>query len=261
MILTVQDILKDVLEIANKDQNQHYPIRVFNQHLNLITNALLDELAKLYPTNNSIVSILEPFIETLEIKVINGSIQMPENFRNFLSMGVYVRDEVKLTTNSTTITPCCSNGFKECEIEASGDPSSPSLDDIKLKALARTCRSNPVLLKALNEWDIATGHTYKKPTIENPICCQFGSRNISIAPYNVEQVVLRYIRSPKPYSFGYESLPDGTYQFTNTGTVQSEWEQTARQYIHKGMSTLYSIFARDGEMNEGNLQIKKIGFF
>lgn len=262
MILTLQDALRDVLEIANKDQNQHYPIRVFNQHFNLITSALLDELVKLYPTNNSIVSVMEPFIETLEIKVVNGSIELPKNFRNFLSMGVYVRDEEKSEPGKESpITPCCNNGLKVCEIEMENDPTAPTVEDVKLKALARTCRSNPVLLKTLNDWDIATGHSYKKPTIENPICCQFGKRSISIAPYNVEQVVLRYVRSPKKYAFGYESLPDGTYQFTNTGTVESEWDETARQYLHKGMSTLYSIFARDGEMNEGNLQIKKIGFF
>lgn len=259
-LLTLDTIYRDVIDgIANKDQNQHYPPHVRDQHVNLITNALIDECVKLYPTNNYIISVLQPFIETKELKVVGGMVPFPDNYRNFLSMGVYVRDA---EVGSSAITPCCANGFKICEQETDNDPiSTPTVADIKIKALARTCRSNPVNEMTINEWDLATGHAYKKPTIDNPMCCIFSGKGITINPYNVEQVVLRYVRIPKVYKYGFTLLPDETDQFDASTTEESEWHTTARKYINSGMNTLYSIFARDGEMRDGNMEIKKISFF
>lgn len=261
MILTLDTAYSDVGGIANKDQNQHYPPHIKDQHFNYITNALIDELVKLYPTNNSVISILKPFIEQVELKVKNGQVEFPSNYRNFLSMGVYVRDKSPNEISEHSITPCTNTGYKFCELESDDDPQAPTKKDMQLLALARTCRSNPVNQKTINEWDIATGHEYKKPTIEDPICCIFSGSRISICPYNVEQVVLRYVRTPKVYKFGYITLPDDTIQFDSTTTIESEWETTARQYINKGMNTLYSIFARDTEMRDGNNEMKKLNFF
>lgn len=259
MILTLEDIYRDVLEVANKDQNSHYPPRTLTQHVNFATNALIDQCAKMYPTNNAVISILKPFLKQEELNVVNGKVSFPKGYREFLSMGVYVRDE---KIGEKKITACTNTGYKTCETDiAQNDPSAPTVKQQELKALARTCRSNPVNQKTVTEWDIATGHKYKAPTIDNPICCIFEGDGITIAPYNVEQIVLRYVKNPKEYNYGYVELPDGTFQFSNTGTVQSEWEQTAREYLNKIMMYLYSTFARDTELNQANLQTLIRGFF
>lgn len=257
MILTLDTIYRDVLEgIANRDENQHYPPHVRDQHVNYITNALLDELVKLYPTNNSVVSVLKPFIKEKVIRVKNGEVELPVDYRNYLSMAVYVRDKVK---SGKEVEPCLKNGMTICESEILEDK--PTVEQMQLRSLQRTCRSNPVDLKTLGEWDLATGHSYKKPTLDNPICCLFSGRALKINPYNVEEVALRYVMIPNVYKFGYTLLPDDTTQWDVATTVESQWETTARQYINKGMNTLYSIYARDGEMREGNLEMKKISFF
>lgn len=257
MVLTLDTIYRDVEEgIANKNQNQHYPPHVKDQHANFITNALIDELVKLYPTNNSVVGILKPFIKTIDVRVENGVVNFPKDYRDFLRMGVYVRDADE---KKKAIIPCLKDGYTICEAESKQDI--PSHEEMKIKALKRTCRSNPVDLKSLGEWDLASGHAYKKPTLENPICCITSGAGVTINPYNVEQVVLSYVKIPKVYKYGFTLLPDDTIQFDANTTVESEWETSARQYINKGMNTLYSIYARDGEMREGNLEIKKISFF
>lgn len=257
MILTLDTIYKDVLEgIANRDENQHYPPHVRDQHINYATNALIDECVKLYPTNNSVIGILKPFIKQAVIRVENGEVKFPKDYRNYFGMAVYVRDEA---IGSKSVIPCLKDGSTICEAETKGDK--PTEQQMKEKALKRTCRSNPVAQKSLGEWDIATGHSYKKPTLENPMCCIFDGEGITINPYNVEEVVLRYVKIPLVYKYGYTLLPDGTTQWNPNDTIESEWETPARQYLNKAMNTLYSIYARDGEMREGNLEIKKISFF
>jgi len=258
-LATMDMVLKAVLSQGNKEQNQSYPPRVFESHFRLVTDYLLDEIASLYPTTQKIVDLGRPFMKTQSIAVTGGMIKIPEDMRNLLGISIYVTSDFS--------SPCAGEEKKEKEDEdinscdLPGDPLAPSLKQIQEKVARGKCKSQSVNLVDQSEWDSRTQHPYKFPTLEKPIGCLFEEEGIKICPYEVPNVDIRYLKMPKEYQYGYRNNPDDTYVFSPENSVESEWTKNAFQYLVKGITTLYSIYTRDGELRDGVLELKKAGIF
>jgi len=252
VILTLDSILRKVLSLANKEQSQMYPPSVFTQHINIVTNTIINELSQNYPKTQNYIDLISPFIEKKTLVAKNGQITLPENYRRLLSIGVFVTDK------NGELCACDENGKEvECSVEFDGDVLGKTREQAEKEQVNRTCFSKKVDILSAGQWDSRTTHSYKQPKLDEPIACQAG-RTIKICPANVGAVEIRYIRNPKEYIYGYVELPDGTYQFDASKSVKSEWHTQAEEYIVNAVATLYSVYTRDGEMEKGLATIKQM---
>lgn len=247
-ILPMDRSYRAVLSQANAEQNQHYPVSVFNAHYNLVSSWLMDELVKVYPENRSVVDLLRPFFSKCLVSVKFGVIELPGDYRHFTGGAVYLEAKNKIPT-------CCEIGL--------GEDGVPSADELKQMQVDKKAVAQDLEVVDVDEYNDLTTHSFKEPTLIDPIGCDFEGENIKVLPNDIPFVELRYIRIPKTYVYGYSMNPDESYTYDPTmpGAVESEWGSNAEAYLFKGLYTLYSIFARDGELRDGGQELKKIGLF
>ena len=132
-------ILKMVLASGNKEQNQHYPPHIFQQHFNLATSWLIDEIVRLFPKSQELVDLLRPFLETRDAHVKNGIIEFPEGYRHLLGVGCFVADDFK--------SPCGCDEAKSGNCgEFKNDPLAPVEVDVKVRVAKKRCISRPVTM-------------------------------------------------------------------------------------------------------------------
>lgn len=248
-LLTLDSILRKVLSIGNKEQNQHYPPSVFTQHVNIATNVVLNELCKNYPKTQDYIDLLLPFIDKATLPVMDGVVKIPLEYRRLLNIGVYVVDD------NGTLKPSNEKGI--CDAEFDGDPTVESAGKKKADELKKKCKTNEVDILSVGEWNNRTSHSYKMPKLDHPIACQFEDGSIKICPFDVSTVEVRFVKNPKEYVYGYAELPDGTYQFNANTSIESEWNTTATEAIVNSVVTLYSVYLRDMELENGIVQIKQ----
>lgn len=246
-ILPMDRSYRAVLSQANADQNQHYPINVFNTHYNLVSSWLMDECVKVFPENRSVTDLLRPFFSRALVPVEFGEIDLPADYRHFTGGGVYL-------DYKNPKEPCCVQ-------PNSGQV--PSARQLKQMAANSKVVCQDLEVVDVDEYNDLTTHSFKQPTLIDPIGCDFEGTNIKVLPNEIPFVDLRYIRIPKTYSYGYSMNPDDTYSYDPSmkGAVESEWGSNAEAYLFKGLYTLYSIFARDGELRDGGQELKKLGLF
>lgn len=243
--------LRAVLSQANAEQNQHYPMNVFDTHYNLVSSWLMDEAVKAYPENRSVIDLLRPFFAEALVPVILGEIELPKDYRHFTGGGIY------LDKYNKGETPVC------CTVPGLKDGEAPTADQLKQLAVNKKIVCQDLEVVDVDEYNDLTTHSFKMPTLEDPIGCDFEGASIKILPPDVPFVALRYIRIPKIYRYGYSMNPDESYTYDPKmdGAQESEWTSNAEAYLFKGLYTLYSIFARDGELRDGGQELKKIGLF
>lgn len=247
MILTMDSVLRKVLAQANADQNQHYPARVYTEHFNLATSWLIDSIMKVFPGEQHIVDLVNPFMQVQDVIVKNGKIAFPTDYRHYTGMGVFKTQDGK--------SPC---GCDEAKSESNSGSTTAGLDEKRAK---RICISQDVTLVDIDEWNDLTTHPYKKPTLDEPIACIFQGDGIKICPFDIPSVELRYIRQPNVYKYGYKMMPDDSYQVDSSTTIESEWNDNAASYLFRAINTLYSGYARDPEQRDLARQLQQIGLF
>lgn len=241
-------VVKAVLSGANKEQNMHYPPHVFESHFNTVSDFLIDECVRVYPTTQSVVDVLRPFLVTTELPIVGGKVALPDDYRNLLRVAVNVTEDFKNDCG------CTDTSFPD-------DPLAPTAAQVALKRQKANCISHVVRPVDTDEWDDLTTHPYKKPTLKKPICNIFEAGKLRVCPHGLSHVEITYVRKPKEYVYGYQRNPDDTYFFDLNTSVESEWDTTAHQYLTKGLNTLYSMYVKDGEMRDWNQEIKQIGLF
>lgn len=249
-ILTMDRSLRAVLSTANADQNQNLPINVFDTFYNLTSSWLMDECVKAFPENRSVVDLLRPFFAKKFVPVVFGVIDLPDDYRHFMGGGVYL-------DKNNPKDPVC------CKFPAIKDGEVPTDDQLKEMSAQKQIVCQDLEVVDVDEYNDLTTHSFKMPTLIDPIGCDFEGSNIKVSPPDIPFVELRYIRRPKIYRYGYSMNPDESYSYDPNmpGAVESEWGSNAEAYIYKGLYTLYSIFARDGELRDGGQELKKIGLF
>jgi hypothetical protein len=249
MATSLDSLLKKVLSIGNKEQNAMYPPRIYEQHVNIATNFIIDEVVKNFAQNRSIVDIASPFLKTEELPVVSGKVKLPSEYRNMLGVGTYV-----------SIVGDKDCGCKE-EIAFKDDPLKKSAEQVAKIIDRNKCISRNLEELDIDEFNHRSVHPYKAPTMKDPIFCQFEPRVIKVCPFDISHVEVRYIRRPKEYVYKYTEQPDHTYLFDKDGSTDLEWDDTAIQYLVKAVTALYSVYTRDGEVQNWNEVVKKVGLF
>jgi hypothetical protein len=270
-IATMQQVLQTVLSQGNKEQNMAYPPNVYNDHFNLVTSFLVSEIAKLFPTSQSMIDIIRPYLQKKILPIRNGMIVFPSDYRHLLGAGIFVTDDFtsscvpdELRQSSQSCSPGKQDHPIGCETENcvfENDPLQLTAAQQDQSLLEKQCISQSVRIVDIAEWDNLTTHSYKRPTLQKPIACIFEGAGLKICPYNVPQVELRYIRQPIRYRYGYKMNPDDTYSFDSTTTIESQWTDNALEYLVKGITKLYSVYTRDGELKNSLFELSQAGLF
>lgn len=230
-------MLKAVLAPANAEQNFAFAPYVYDSMYNTATALLIDKMVEIYPSNEQVLEILEPFVEVEKIPVTNGYVQMKPNFRNLLG------------NPSINIKP---DGC-DCDDPNPIDTKS-EMEEAQRKA---QCRTRPVTIVPQSEWDYLTTSTYNYPTLDNPIGCWIGKNRLKVCPADIGKVGVMYVRQEKTYRYGYITQPDDTYIFDVNTSVESEWLSSAFTYLFKALTSLYAIYSRDPDMRDWAMILKE----
>jgi hypothetical protein len=255
-IAKMQQVLSAVLSQGNKEQNMAYAPRVFNDHFNLVTAFLLSEVAKQFPTSQSLIDIARSFLIKKTIPLKNGKVEFPADYRHFLSAAIFVTDDFTSNCDPVTNKPCDDDTCKY-----PNDPLAPTMVQEQRSQLKRQCISQAVRMVDIGMFDRLTRHKYKRPTLQKPIGCIMEGDGIKICPYDVPNVELRYLRQPKVYKYGYVMNPDDTYSFNPATTIESEWTDNAMQPLVTACTKLFSVYVRDGELKNYLLELSQAGIF
>lgn len=238
----LDNMLKNVLSVANEEQSTFYSPRIYENHYNIITSLLISALVKAYPMNPVVIDQLEPFVEIKVMPVKDGYVDLPEEYRDILGTPY-------IFTNST----------KNGECSSAIEPLTPQ--SFKVQTLKGGCNLRPVIIYPESEFVMRTDSEYKKPTWDTPIGFYSGKRQIKICPYDVSRVAIMYVRNEKKYVYGYINQPDDTYLFDITTTVESEWGSNAYEPIFKALCALYGIYAKDPEFTNWAAFLSEKGIF
>jgi hypothetical protein len=230
-------MLKALLSAGNAEQNMHYPPRIYEAQYNAVTSWLIDSIVSVYPREQSLVDILNPFTKSEKVPVKGGAVEMPKDLRNFLGASVNVRPDYKAE--------CCDDNVSQV--------------DIKIEERKKGCLTRPVMIVDISEWDYRTTSSYKFPTHKNPIGCFFDDDKLRICPFDITGVEIRYVRQEKIYKYGYKMQPDDTYIFDPETTIESEWGSNAFKYLYRGLSVLYGIYTRENNFRSFAQELKQIG--
>lgn len=234
---SLNNMLTALLSAGNAEQNMHYPPRIYAAQYNAVTSWLIDSIVSVYPRDQMLVDILNPFTKTERIAVRAGGIKMPDNFRNFLGASVNVQTDYKAE--------CCDDDISEVAL--------------KVQDRKKKCQTRPVLIVDIAEWDYRTTSSYKYPTHKDPIGCFFEDGTLRVCPFDITGVELRYVRQEGIYKYGYKMQPDDTYIFDESTTVESEWGSNAFKYLYRGLSVLYGIYTRDNNFRSFAQELKQLG--
>lgn len=230
-------VLGSVLSIGAKERSLMYSPLVYTNHFNIVTSFIIDKCIEAYP---NYLDVLRPFVITKKIPITNGSVILPDNYRNILgapSINAKPSGECKDADTPTTET------------------------SFKLKTIKNGCKSRPIKMLDENQWDYRTTSGYKFPTYENPIGCFFGQDSFKVCPFDLSTVELRYVKTEKQYFYNYTLQPDDTYIFNPAGSVESEWTDAASQLLVKGVLALYSAYLRDNQLSQYSQILNSAGLF
>lgn len=243
MVATMDSVLRKVLAQANAEQNQSYPPHVFDEHFNIATKFLLGEIAKLFPTNKTVKELASPFMVTKDIRLEGGVMAIPTEppYRHTLGISIFIN-------------PQQNQACEKMEVD---------LDEAQATSARLQKRSLRQKVKEVEqfEYDYLSDHSYKKPSLKKPIACLFTAAGMNILPYDVPMVEFCYLRQPKEYKYGYTVNPDDTYYYDPAKGVESEWNDSATEYLFKAVSVLYAAYMRDPEQREWAQVLKQTGLF
>lgn len=244
----LQDCFNDVSGLINKEQNQYYPPKVFSSHFNIATSFILGELARVFPSNQSVIEIINPFYKRKVSAVENGIAVLDADYSHLLSIGIGVNDS----------SVCgCTPAMVKVLISASLDSETPEAAE---KTSNPHCKYRKVSIVSDSEFDRLSASTYKSPSVTNAIAKNISNKQIQILPKSVSHAEFRYIKQPKQYQVGYKVMPDDTWQIdpNNPNHVESEWNIEARHLLVPAIAHLYSMYVQDQELMIANNELKKL---
>lgn len=227
---SLDNMLKSILSVGNEEQSMFYSPRVYSEQYNAVTSLLISTLVKQYPSNPMVVDMLDPFIRIDVLPVVNGYVDLPDEYRDILgSPYIFLNPEKngECSCGNVELTPA----------------------DFKNKMLKGGCQLAPMIIYPESEFIIRTKSSFQYPTWEKPIGFFSGKRQIKVCPVDIGRVGLMYVVNEKKYVYGYTSQPDDTYLFDINTTIESEWGSNAFEPIFKAMLALYSAYSKDMELN------------
>lgn len=236
---TLDNVLKAVLSVGNAEQNFGYAPYVFDNHFNIVTSFLIDNLVMVYP---KFVDVLLPFLVKEVLTASNGEVKLPDEYRNIIGVpSINVNKQGK---------DCSDNNPVIIDTEA-------EFNSAKLKA---GCQTYPLTIVEKALWDDRTTSKYAFPTHTEPISMYVGKK-LKVCPYDIGRVEILYVKKEKLYKYGYITQPDDTYLFDVNSSVESEWDNAAFDLLFRGVYALYSAYSRDPAMTDYSQVLNKAGLF
>jgi len=235
---SLENTLKSLVDVGNKEQNQQIPPRVFDSIYNIVSSFYKSALVKSYPVG---LDFLRPFMKSVVRPAMNGLVSLPDDYREMLG-----RPSIS-----------AKKGGGECAEVTKIENETEFL----AASLKSGCESRPIDMLNQNEWDDRTTSKYKFPTYWNPIGCFFDGNKIKVCPYDIGYVSIRYVTDEKIYRFGYINQPDDTYIYDAATSIESEWGDNAFPAIFRGCLALYSDFLRDNQLGNASQILNQIGLF
>lgn len=234
---SLENMLSAILGVANAEQNQAFPATIFSSQYNTVTSLLLDKLADIYPSDTTVVDMLEPFVIRTVKRPVNGIIKLPDDYRNLLGTPqISAKDD----------------GCAECEQE--NFVSDQEFNQLKLKS---GCKKVPLVIIDQAEFAYRTTSTYKQPTFKNPVGYFSGQREIKVCPYNINAVELMYVKKEPLFVYGYTMQPDDTFVFNKDKSVESLWQSNAFTPIFNMLFSLYCAYSRDNQLKDWALYLNE----
>lgn len=216
-------MLRSVTAIFNINQDAALPPYIYSSMYNSVTSLLIDKLSAIYPSDPSVLDMLDPFVEKKIIPITNGVIQLPENYRNILGSPQIAAKNAK--TECTGL-PATAKEFNE-KVKQSG------------------CTKRPIVVVPQAEFAYQTTSSYGAPDTWNPLGYKSGKKQITVCPANLTSAEVLYVREEKLVNYGYIMQPDDTYIFDEATSVQSEWSSAAFTALFKGITACYAAYSRD----------------
>lgn len=234
-------MLQAVLSVANEEQSMFYSPRVFTDQYNVVTSMLISALVKAYPMNPVVIDQLEPFVRVKLIPVINGFVDLPDDYRDILGTPyIYANESLNGECGEKVEEPLTASSFK-------------------VQNLKGKCNMSAVTIYPESEFALRTRSTYDSPTWEKPIGFFSGAKQIKVCPYDIGKVALMYVVKEKAYVYGYIPQPDDTFLPDPATTVESEWNSNAFDPIFKAMISMYSAYAKDQEIQNWSQLLSERG--
>lgn len=236
---SLDNVLRDVLAIGNKEANLAYPPTIYSSHFNITTSFIIDHSVANYP---EAIDLLRPFVRTKKIKVKDGLIELPDDYRNLLGAPSIAAKKDK---------------SGEC-----GDPVVIDTEsEFKLAVMKSSCQTRPIEMLDEETWDYRTTSEYDFPTYWNPIGVFQGANSFKVCPFDLGTVEMRYVKRENIYLYNYEIQPDDTYIFKADGSVESEWTNAAHSLLVRGVLSLYSAYQRDPSISDYSKILNQAGLF
>lgn len=234
---SLNNILQQVLAVANADQNFSLPPSVYGNFYNTVTSFLLDKAPVIYPTA---VDIFLPFIEIKKIAITDGFVVLPDEYRNLLGApSISVQKDGSDCLGDDPVIIDSESEFKTAKSKAG-------------------CKTRPITIVDKKEWDYLTTSTYAFPTLENPIGI-FEGRKIKVCPYDLARVEIMYIKKEAIGVYGYIPQPDDTYIFDEKTSTEVGWTESAASILFRGCLALYSAYSRDKELTDYSQVLNQAG--
>lgn len=236
---SVENMLKAIVATVNTEQNNSYPATIFTSQYNTVISLLLSKLSDIYPSDSSVLDILDPYVERKVIMPKNGYIDLPDNFRNILGS-----PQISIAND----------GCKECQSD----------DDISLKEFNKLvmksgCKKVPVLMIDQSEFAFRTSSTYKQPTYEKPIGYRSGKLQIKVCPYDLSAVEVMYVIKEPLVNYGYTMQPDDTFVYNAATSVDPLFTSAAFKPIYSALLSLYSAYTKDNNLKDWAVYINEKG--
>ena len=241
---SLNNMLKAILSVANEEQSMFYSPRVYQDQYNAVTSLLISKLVSDYPKNPVVIDQLEPFVEIKIMPVVNGYVNLPEEYRDILGSPY-------IFTNPKNDGECANDNFEE----------PLTARNFKLQTLKGGCNLAPVVIVPESEFVFRTDSTYNFPTWAAPLGFFSGSRQIKVCPYDCTKVAIMYVKKEKSYVYGYITQPDDTFLFDPTTTTESEWTSASFTPIFTALMSLYSAYSKDQELGSWAQILKERNIF
>ena len=232
---TLDNIMQSVLSVSGVERNMSWPPYIFSNQFNVVTSLLISKCVERYPSDNSLVDILEPFVRVVKIPVTNGvvNLQAYQEYRNILGAPF-----INLSQDGK---PCGSN-------EPQLTPQPLDANSFKLGVLKSGCCVTPITILAQSEFTSRTNSTYNRPTHKEPIGYMADKFQIKVCPFDLPTVTVMYVIQEPTYLYGYDTNPDDTFFFNLSKSVESDWTSAAFKPIFEGMLALYAAYVANPEL-------------
>ena len=236
MAVSIDTIYKRVQALANKSAVGGWlnPAE-FNEYSNMASLSIVNQQFQIFQKLQRVTDILSPFVKRKQtwINSSNGLIQFPSDYLYFINLRTYRRDKYLEV-------------IKECGEEAPTIKDFAKVPQIPIKLI------DSDKLAVLNQSD------KYMPNYEYPYAEETSS-GFYVYPLDLGYTLFTYIKQPVTVIWSYTTDAFGLPVFSQTGSVDFEFEDTAANMLVMEICKHFSIEIRDGELGQASSELEATG--